>query len=171
MSIKIVNSTLDDIEEIFRLYRFATAYQKTKSAVPWPEFAPSLITKEIEEQRQWKILIDNQVACVWAITFDDPYIWEEKNEDPAIYIHRIATHPEYRGHQLVSKIVNWTIEYAKVHNKQFIRMDTVGENRGLITYYEKCGFDFLGLSSLKNTEKLPAHYHNATVSLFELKIP
>ena len=49
-------------------------------------------------------------------------------------------------------------------------MDTVGDNLGLINYYTKCGFDFLGLLKLKNTEGLPAHYDNAMVSLFQMKI-
>lgn len=49
-------------------------------------------------------------------------------------------------------------------------MDTVGNNPGLINYYTKCGFDFLGLLKLKNTKGLPAHYNNATVSLFQISI-
>ncbi|WP_308302160.1 hypothetical protein [Psychroflexus sp. MES1-P1E] len=49
-------------------------------------------------------------------------------------------------------------------------MDTVGENVGLINYYKKCGFDFLGLSILKETSELPAHYNNATVSLFQISV-
>ena len=49
-------------------------------------------------------------------------------------------------------------------------MDTVGDNPGLINYYTKCGFDFLGLLKLKNTKGLPAHYDNATVSLFQMTI-
>lgn len=49
-------------------------------------------------------------------------------------------------------------------------MDTVGENIGLIKYYQKCGFSFLGLSALEDTTRLPDHYQNATVSLTELAI-
>ena len=60
--------------------------------------------------------------------------------------------------------------FAKENNKQFIRMDTVGENKKLIGYYQKCGFSFLGLFQLTNTETLPLHYHNATVSLFEMPV-
>ena len=58
----------------------------------------------------------------------------------------------------------------KKNGKDFIRMDTVGENLGLIKYYTNCGFEFLGLSKLKNTQNLPAHYHNATVSLFQMTV-
>jgi ribosomal protein S18 acetylase RimI-like enzyme len=166
----IENSNNQDIEEIFRLYRLATDFQKTKNIVLWSEFERSLIETEIAEKRQWKIVIDNQIACIWAVTFSDPQIWRENNNDPAVYIHRIATNPEFRGQNLVAEIVDWAKTFAKENRKKFIRMDTVGENTPLINYYKKCGFNFLGLAKLDVTDELPGHYHNAEVSLFEINL-
>lgn len=170
MNFQIENSNSNDIDEIFRLYQMATDFQKTRFIVHWPDFDRKIIESEISESKQWKIIIDGKMACVWATTFNDPQIWEDKNEDPAVYIHRIAANPEFKGQNFVLQIVEWAKRYAEENHKQFVRMDTVGNNLGLITYYTKCGFEFLGLLKLKNTEGLPAHYDNATVSLFELKI-
>jgi len=168
---EITNSAITDINEIFKLYEIARNYQKAKGSVIWPDFDRRLIETEVAENRQWKMIIDTRIACVWAITFSDPQIWEERNIDPSVYIHRIATNPECRGMNLVDAIVKWAQEYAKLNGKQYIRLDTVNENRGLINHYQKCGFDFLGLVKLQDTDGLPAHYHNAIVSLFEMKIP
>ena len=170
MNFQIQNSNIDDIDEIFRLYKIATDFQKTRFTNHWPEFDRKLIETEISENRQWKIVVDGKIACVWATTFDDPQIWEERNEDPSVYIHRIATNPDFRGQNLVVQIVKWVKIFAIENQKQFVRMDTVGDNPGLINHYTKCGFDFLGLLKLKHTEGLPAHYHNATVSLFQLAV-
>lgn len=170
MNFKVQNSNINDLDEIFRLYKIATAFQKTRFTVHWPDFDRKFIETEISENRQWKIISDDKIACIWATTFSDPQIWEQRNEDLAVYIHRIATNPDFRGQNLVGQIVDWVKGYAKENKKQFVRMDTVGNNSGLIDYYTKCGFDFLGLSKLKNTEGLPAHYDNATVSLFQLEI-
>ena len=170
MNFQIQNSNINDKDEIFRLYKIATDFQKTKFTLHWPEFDGKLIETEISENRQWKIVFDGEIACVWATTFNDPQIWEKRNEDPSVYIHRIATNPDFRGQNLVALIIDWVKIYAKENKKQFVRMDTVGDNLGLINYYTKCGFDFLGLLKLKNTEGLPAHYDNAMVSLFQMKI-
>ena len=167
---KIVNSTPEDIEEIFRLYRIATTYMASRSTVSWPEFDRKMVEREISENHQWKMILNNQIACVWATTFSDPLIWDEKNQDPSVYIHRIATHPDSRGRNLVKSIVEWAKEFAKANNKKYIRLDTVGENLGLIKHYQHCGFNFLGLHKLKSTEGLPEHYENASVSLFELPV-
>ena len=167
---KICNSQVQDISTIFKLYKIATKFQNEKSVVPWPNFERKLIEKEISENRQWKLIIDDQIACIWATTDSDPQIWGDKNIDPSIYIHRITTNPIFRGRNLVKNIVKWSIKFAQKKNKKFIRMDTVGENIGLISHYKKCGFDFLGLSKLKETSNLPSHYQNATVSLFQITI-
>ncbi|CAM1370358.1 GNAT family N-acetyltransferase [Tenacibaculum xiamenense] len=167
---KIKNSTPNNIDEIFNLYEMATKFQKQKLAVHWSQFELELIEEEIAENRQWNISENDQIICIWATAFSDPQIWGERNSDPSIYIHRIATHVEFKGRNLVKKIVDWAIKYAKENKKEFIRMDTVGENQGLISYYQKCGFDFIGLRKIQDAKGLPQHYLNATVCLFELKI-
>jgi ribosomal protein S18 acetylase RimI-like enzyme len=168
---QLLPSTPADIDEIFRLYTGAATYQAAiNSIVVWPEFERGLVAQELREGRQWKMLVDNQIACVWAITFDDPQIWGARNADSAIYIHRIATNPAFRGQKLAEKIVQWAKVYAQQHGQQFVRLDTIGENHGLIAHYTACGFSYLGLVKLTDTADLPAHYHDATVSLFELPV-
>lgn len=169
--LQIENSTIDDISEIFRLYRMASDYQRQKQAVVvWPEFAPELVETEIAENRQWKLMINGQIACIWAITFSDEQIWEEMNSDAAIYIHRIATNPDFRGQNFVNTIVEWAKEYALKQNKDFVRLDTIGNNQGLIKHYTNAGFEFLGMFDLKDTRGLPAHYHNGSAALFQIRL-
>lgn len=168
---KIHKSTLQDLSEIFRLYGLATEYQKTIFPEnTWPTFERKLVETEIQEQRQFKMLIDNQIACVWAVTFEDQQIWEERDKDPSIYLHRIATNPHFRGQQFVMEIVIWARDYAKSLEKKFIRLDTCGDNQKLIKHYKYCGFDFLGMVRLKCADELPSHYQDADVCLFEIKL-
>ena len=78
-------STILDIDEIFQFYDLAVAYQKTKFNKQWQGFDRDLVAKEISENRQWKVVIDDETACVFAITFEDKSIWKEKNVDKAVY--------------------------------------------------------------------------------------
>jgi GNAT superfamily N-acetyltransferase len=167
---EIQNSSIEDLDFILDLYRSATEYQKERFISHWPEFDKQMVIDEIVEHRQWKMIIDGVVVCIWATTFSDPLIWEEREIDPSVYIHRITTNPDFRGKGLVKKIVEWSKGYAINNGKKFVRMDTVGENLKLIQHYTSCGFDFLGLFQLTNTDGLPLHYHKAVVSLFELKL-
>jgi ribosomal protein S18 acetylase RimI-like enzyme len=153
------------------LYESARQLQTKKEMVVWPIFEKDLIEKEIREQRQWKLLINNIIACNWAITFADKKIWEDRDKNDAIYIHRIATNPDLRGNRYVDKIVEWAKEYASNKNKQFIRLDTLGNNTGLINHYSSSGFQFLGIFQLTNTEGLPGHYQaEKNCCLFEIDL-
>jgi len=164
---QIKNSELSDLDSIFDFYRVATAYMKSKNQVAWPEFERALIEKEIEENRQWKILIDDMIACIWATTLSDEEIWGRENVTPSLYIHRIATHQNYRGLNLVGKIVEWADDYCRRSNLKYIRLDTVGLNKGLINHYAKFGFEFLGARTLEDASSLPDHYSEGKVCFFQ----
>lgn len=167
----INNSNKEDISEIFRLYKLATDYQRLKfPGNLWPVFDEDLIKTEIAENKQFKLEIENKIACVWAITHSDPQIWEGSENDSSIYIHRIATNPDFRGNNFVKKIVDWSKTFANQQKKHFIRMDTCGNNVRLINHYKSSGFEFLGMKKLKNTSELPSHYHNADVCFFEIAL-
>ncbi len=166
----IQNSTPDDLPMIFEMYEMAIAHQKKVSHLHWQAFDREMVSQEISEGRQWKIMVDGQAACVFVSTFSDPHIWGEKDREPSIYLHRIVTRPDFRGRNFVQEIVNWAKIYGKKNGRKFIRMDTWGDNPKLIEYYQKCGFRFLGVALPSNREMLPAHYSCITLAFFEMEI-
>jgi hypothetical protein len=166
----IIYSTMEDLDAIFKLYEAGTQHQKTVSDKHWAGFEQSLVEQEIREHRQWKIMEGDQIACIFVITFNDPFIWKEKDKDPAIYLHRITTNPLFRGNGYVTKIVAWAKAYSDKHGIRFIRMDTGSGNEKLNNYYVSCGFDYLGVTGVADNADLPTHYRGGTSSLFEIQI-
>lgn len=167
---EIHNSLPEDIDAIFGLYEMATAYQQYLGRTDWKGFERALVEREIAEKRQWKIVEDGTIACVFVTTFSDPYIWQERNEDPSVYLHRIATHEHYRGRGYVKQIAQWAEQYARDNGKSFVRMDTMSGNEKLNAYYESCGFTYLGVTEFTETGDLPEHYKDGSCSLFEIKL-
>lgn len=169
-NVTIQPSDAADLQAILEMYGHASALQREKEMVVWPEIPPSLVNHEIAEHRQWKMVIDDQIACVWVVAFDDPLIWGKKNEDAAVYIHRIATAPDFRGQGLVEFVVKAVDDMACKMRLDFMRLDTVGQNPGLIKHYTEHGFQFLGAHTLPSTEGLPGHYNDGPVLLFEREV-
>ncbi|WP_306354163.1 GNAT family N-acetyltransferase [Flavobacterium sp. '19STA2R22 D10 B1'] len=167
---QIINSELSDIDMLFKIYDGATLYQQQVFHRSWKGFDRERVLQEIREGKQWKIVVDGQIACVFCIEYNDPFIWGEKDKDPAIYIHRIATNPEFRGRGMVKEIVQWSKGHAIEKEKRFIRMDTGSGNSRLNTYYIGCGFMYLGVTDIKNRELLPEHYKTGMFSLFEINL-
>ncbi len=165
----IENATIEDIDLIFDFYDKAIAYQKTVFHKQWEFFERPMVEQEIQENKQWKIIIDGRVACIFALAYEDEELWKEKSKQPAIYIHRIVTHPDFRGNGFVEKIIVWARQFCAENNKEFIRLDTWGDNPRLVNYYIKCGFNYLGTVQIGAGTELPAHYKGA-LALFEIKL-
>ena len=145
--------------------------QAQRKMVVWPFFDNPFIEREIQEQRQWKILNDNLIACNWTITFKDKEIWGQKDKDDAIYIHRICTNPALHGNRYVDTIAEWAKNYATEADRQFVRLDTLGNNTKLIEHYKSAGFEFLGMFELTDTASLPDHYQKEpNCCLFEIDV-
>jgi GNAT superfamily N-acetyltransferase len=168
---EIKNCILSDADKILELYDAAMQLQAERKMVVWPKFEKSFIEKEINEGRQWKLIMNDEIACNWAITFEDKEIWEERDNNNSIYIHRIATNPRFRGNRLVNTIVAWAKDYALIKGRQYVRLDTLGNNNRLIEHYTSAGFNFLGMFKLTNTQNLPAHYQKEpNCCLFEIEL-
>lgn len=167
---QVVNSTAADIDTIFEFYDMAVAHQKKVFNKHWQGFSLEMVQQEVAENRQYKVLLNDQIAAIFAVTFNDPEIWGEKDTQPSVYIHRIVTHPDYRGFGAVNTIINWAKQYAKDNAIEFIRMDTWADNEKLLTYYTSCGFDHVGSIQIKADSGLPKHYEGISLNLFEIAV-
>ncbi len=163
-------STAADLDLIFEFYAHAIAYQKRVSKMHWQEFDRALVEREISEGRQWKIMVGGAVGCVFVTTFSDPEIWAERDREPSIYLHRIVTHPDFRGANFVPAIIEWAKNEAKTSGLKYVRLDTWGDNQKLHEYYVRCGFRFLGIITPTNLHLLPSHYDGIRLALFEIEV-
>jgi GNAT superfamily N-acetyltransferase len=166
----IQNSNQEDIAFIFELFRKAVEYQKDKGYNLWPNFEVSLIEREIKEKRHWKIVDGNTIACIFSVQYNDPIIWQEKDKDPAVYLHRITINPSFKGKGLIEYVKNWAIAHAKEKEKKYLRMDTWGDNETLRNYYIDCGFNYIGQQFLQHSDVDHKHYGGLILSLFENEV-
>lgn len=169
MQIEVLNSQSTDIDIIFGFYDLAVAHQKKVFNKHWQGFSRELVQTEIAEKRQYKILVNGELACVFAVTFNDPLIWGDRDHD-SIYIHRIVTHPGFRGYAFVKEIIKWARKYSLDNGLKYIRMDTWADNEKLLDYYTSCGFEYVGVVTMQKTDGLPKHYEGISLGLFEIAL-
>ncbi len=167
---QITLSKAEDIPKIFTLYDEAIAYQKSVKGNAWKGFEVSLIEQEIAENRHYVIKESDIIACTFVLAFDDELIWKEANKDKAVYVHRIAVNPDFRGKSFVKVIINWLKEKAKNFDIDYIRLDTESGNERINQHYLNCGFTYMGLTKIDWKTGMPLHYKDATLSLFEIKL-
>jgi len=169
-SYKIVNTTKNDLKFIYWLFEMAIAYQKRKNYTVWRGYDKNVLQKDIENKLQYKILVEEEIACIFSICYADPIIWREKDKGDAIYLHRIVVNPNYKGHKQFEKILSWAIEHAKQKRLNFIRMDTWADNSNIVGYYKSFGFKFLENYITPDAPELPITHRNLGLALLEYNL-
>jgi ribosomal protein S18 acetylase RimI-like enzyme len=167
---QFLQSTPEDLSFIFHLYDAAIEHQKAVSNQHWLPFDQALVEREIAEGRQWKIVIDGQIACVFMVAYNDAAIWGAADEEPSVYLHRIVTNPDFRGQNFVQHIVNWAQAHGSLLGKRYLRLDTWADNPRLHALYIRCGFTYLGARAPHDTSALPMHYSAIVLGYFEMPI-
>ena len=166
----IINCDEKDIGLLNRFYDWGRELQKARSKHHWKHFETATLLREISEKRQWKLVDDGEPVAVFLTAYEDPWIWGEDGKQPAVYLHRIVSHPDHRGKNLLGRIINWAKAHAREKNLQFLRMDTWGDNPALLNYYIKFGFELVRIVNPEDTSNLPAHYDCISLGLLEMKL-
>ena len=107
---------------------------------------------------------------IFFIIFEDLSIWDKLENNCSIYIHRIGTHPDFKGRNLMRVVTDFAIDYAKKHNRQFVRMDTWNRNERLKNYYLGFGFKEVGTRLLPSSKTIHQHHWGETCVFLELSV-
>ena len=167
---KISRSDISDIDGIFRIFSEAIEYQRQRGFELWPIFEKKLIEAEINEGRHWKIVIGNEMACVFSVLYSDPLIWKVLDKNDSVYLHRIATSRQHKGKSLINAVRDWAIDHARQNERRFVRMDTWGNNVNMRDYYIRHGFTFLKQQYLDQEKDEIPHYGGAVLSLLQIEV-
>lgn len=166
----VTNTTMADFENVIWLFKETMKLQGQKNYKVWETIDEGALKEDIKNRLQFKIVIENNILCLFSILRNDPFIWREKDKDNAIYLHRIVVNPLFKGKKQFEKVLKWSIDLAKKEKRKFIRMDTWANNLQLIEYYKTFGFVFVENYKTANHKSLPIQNRNLEVSLLEFEI-
>ena len=161
---------LHDLPEMLDVYAHARDYQIKVGQASYPVFTSDDFEKDILEGAYYKIVINEKTAAFFYIGFEDELIWDERENHCSVYLHRIVTHPDFKGKNLMQFVTDFAVSFAKKHDRRFVRMDTWNNNEPLKNYYLKFGFQIVGTRKLPEDERLHAHYWGETCVYFEMKV-
>jgi hypothetical protein len=78
---KVVNTELQDLPEIFRWFDASVAYQQQRGYPDWANYDQDAVRKNIEEKNSFKVVNENDVGIVFSVSYNDPVIWREMAGD------------------------------------------------------------------------------------------
>lgn len=170
MNFEILYSTQSDLDEICRMFDKAVAYQKSKGYPVYKNKDRAGVEMCIKNKLHLKIVENNAIACSFSIAYSDPDIWREKDQEPAIYLHRIITDQKYKGQKLFTLVLEWTKRLAMKNNISKIRLDTWNFNPPLVEYYQSFGFEIVEYFNMPDEARFPSNCRGNDLVLMEYSI-
>jgi ribosomal protein S18 acetylase RimI-like enzyme len=168
--LEVIHTEFSDLEKIFELFEHSINYQEKNGYPVWRNYDKNAIVRDIENNNQYKIIIDSKTAIVFSVRYDDKVIWRDLDKGDSIYLHRIVVNPEFKGQKLFREILKWVINHSKQNGLSSIRMDTWTANPTIIEYYKSFGFTFIENFTTPDSEELPVHNRNLALTLLEYKL-
>lgn len=165
----IINTEVSDLPLVFELFEHSITYQEQRGYPVWKNYDKDAIRKDVEDKNQYKVVIDSAVGIVFSVGYTDKIIWRELDKGDSIYLHRIVVNPDCKGKKLFGAILDWAIAHLKEKKLRSIRMDTWAANPTIINYYRSFGFSVIENYTTPNTEELPVHNRNLSLTLLEFR--
>ena len=160
-------ASLDDLPGIQAAYTEGRRRQRERGNVVWPEFSDASLRAEVRARKLFRVAHGDEMVGTFAITYEDPVVWGERERGAHVYLHRIARGPSGASRGLLSCIVGWACAHSRELRREGIRMDTAAESRQLVEYYEQTGFVVVDRRVIADPS-LPAHYDGREVALLEM---
>lgn len=157
MSIIVRRATVNDIEDIERLYDELNDYLAEHENFPRWKKGVYPIRKHAEEAliggTLYVATIDEKIAgtTVYSCIQDEAYRnidWQIEVDVPVIIIEKLAVNPKYFGQGVGTALVDHAGVLGKQQGAKAVRLDTYEENLPAAKLYEKCGFKYVGLVDL-----------------------
>lgn len=166
----ITYQTHDDLEIIYWLYEQAIAFQREKGYQVWNGYDANTIADDLKYQYGFKMVEQGEIIGIFSLIPSDPIIWGDKDQNDALYLHRVMTNPNFRGRNLVGDMIEYAAKYTHEKGKSFLRLDTWAANPKIIAYYERFGFTYLGNRQMPDSLDLPVQARNLNLALMEMKV-
>jgi len=140
-----------------------------KGIFQWNEQYPSLqkLREDIENEELYTFVKDKRIIGIIVITpgMDEEYIpikWLSRT-NKNIYIHRLATHPDFWGQGYAQKLMDFAENKAKVEDYESVRLDTFSQNKRNQNFYEARGYNRLGNIYFPKQSKHPFYCYELLI--------
>lgn len=159
----IRKASLKDLNEIKKLTEACAEALQQQNIFQWNEDYPGREKLENDIKREELFVYEhkNRIISIIVLTpkMDEVYrnirwLTETGNN---LYVHRLATHPDFWGQGYARKMMDFAEDFAKTGNFISIRLDTFSQNKRNQKFYEARAYQKLGDVYFPHKNDQPFH--------------
>jgi ribosomal protein S18 acetylase RimI-like enzyme len=169
----IKKASLKDLSEIKILTEACAEALQQQNIFQWNEHYPSLekLQNDIQQDELYVYEIETRIIAIMVLTQKmDPVYQDIKwftETGKNLYIHRLATHPNFWGKGYAREMMDFAEEFAKNRGFISIRLDTFSKNLRNQKFYQNRGYKRLGDVYFPHKNEHPFHCYEKPITKFE----
>ena len=152
--IEIRLATQDDLPAVLDIVRRVVPLMLAEGNRQWGLDYPNaeVLGRDIEKEQLWVATMGNAATIVGlaAVTsarepeYERLDGWAGGAAAPAVVVHRLATHPDWRGRGVAAALMQQAERVAAGLGTSFVRVDTNSETTATQKFFPKLGFSYVG---------------------------
>lgn len=150
----------NDIAEIMEIVENAKIYMKENKINQWSENYPNedVFLADLKENRLYVAEIDGKVIGMAVLILDGDGDYKNINgkwlsDGEYGVIHRIAVNPDYKSQNVAKNLLDFFENKLKELNYDSIRVDTHKDNKSMLRFIEKNGFQKCGIVYIRKIDE------------------
>lgn len=150
----------NDMEQIMEIVENAKSYMKEDKINQWSENYPNedVFLTDLKENRLYVAEIYGKVVGMAVLVLDGDEDYKNIDGKWLIngkygVIHRIAVNPDYKSQNVAKNLLDFFENKLKELNYDSIRVDTHKDNKSMLRFIEKNGFQKCGIVYIRKTDE------------------
>lgn len=146
-------ATKEDAKQILKLLKEVAVWLKGAGSKQWETLASGEEDEEliqsIAEKYAYVVKREKRIVATFTLypkqSDWDEWLWGKENE-PAVYLHKLALKPSEMGNGLGENILKWLQNHLKDNGMNKLRLDCIASNEKLNNFYARNGFEKVNIS-------------------------
>lgn len=153
----------EQLNEIHSLTNACALDLVSKDIYQWNEHYPPLdkLANDISRGELYCLTEENTILGIIVITEIEDKEYKDiewlTEKESSIYIHRLATHPNFQGKGYARELMDFAEGFAMASGYKSVRLDTFSENTRNNKFYKSRGYKKLGDIFFVNQSIHPFH--------------
>jgi L-amino acid N-acyltransferase YncA len=165
MNLKLVRAIDKDAPLVAEILSQAVDYKVLHGDMAWEQgpFTAEEVLHQLKNTDTYITYLSDEPVGTFAFKWTDEKIWGDQALD-AGYVHRLAIKGNMHGKGLGAEIINLAASEVAEKGLQLLRLDCELKNKKLCAYYEKLGFEQVGIKKVKGFNNYVAALYQKPLS-------
>jgi GNAT superfamily N-acetyltransferase len=153
-SVKIRLADPSDLPCVAGILADAAAWLNDRGVRQWPEygFPEGETLGRLRRGETYLALLDDIIVGTISLDTSGEPFWSPEEAESSLFIHRLAVVRAHAGRGLGKALLDFARCEAKRRGCKWLRLDCVGDNEGLKTYYKHEGFTLVKIVPLPHDD-------------------